>query len=93
MRAELEAYGHGLRDKLEIVALNKADALSPEQLKRQLARLRRAVARNRNRAQTVQVISAVTGAGVPGVLRAILAEIDAARGTVENKVAASQWLP
>src|SRR5205085_4647378 len=35
VRAELEAYGHGLTDKREIVALNKADALDPEQLKQQ----------------------------------------------------------
>src|SRR6201987_1925509 len=42
VRAELEAYGHGLADKAEIVALNKADALTPEQLKQQAARLKRA---------------------------------------------------
>jgi GTP-binding protein len=32
VRAELDAYGEGLADKPEIVALNKADALTPEQL-------------------------------------------------------------
>src|SRR5499433_3715505 len=42
VRAELLAYGHGLADKREIVALNKADALTPEQLKQQTARLKRA---------------------------------------------------
>ena len=30
VRAELAAYGEGLADKPEIVALNKADALTPE---------------------------------------------------------------
>ena len=30
VRRELEAYGHGLADKPEIVALSKADALDPE---------------------------------------------------------------
>ena len=30
VRAELDAYGAGLADKPEIVALNKADALTPE---------------------------------------------------------------
>src|SRR5271165_3566654 len=44
VRAELDAYGHGLIDKPEVVALNKADALAPEQLKRQAARRRRAAA-------------------------------------------------
>ena len=42
VRHELDAYGHGISDKVEIVALNKADALTPEQLKQQLARLKRA---------------------------------------------------
>jgi len=42
VRAELDAYGHGLGDKTEVVALNKADALTPEQIKEQVARLKRA---------------------------------------------------
>src|SRR3954468_20438650 len=42
VRVELEAYGHGLTEKPEIVALSKADALTPEMLKQQLARLKRA---------------------------------------------------
>ena len=43
VRQELAAYGRGLADKPEIVALTKADALTPEVLKEQQARLRRAV--------------------------------------------------
>jgi GTPase involved in cell partitioning and DNA repair len=42
VRNELEAYGHGLSEKPEVVALSKADALTPEMLKEQLARLKRA---------------------------------------------------
>jgi GTPase len=99
VRAELAAYGHGLCDQPEVVALNKSDALTPEQLQRQAARLRRAMrlaARGRNHAQKgegVRVISAATGAGVPAVLRAILAEIDCARSAGAKTLAASQWLP
>jgi GTP-binding protein len=96
VRAELEAYGHGLRDKPQVVALNKSDALTPEQSKRQTARLRRAAARERNHAQqheTVRVISAATGAGVSVVLRAILAEMDRGRCADGKKLAAPQWLP
>jgi GTP-binding protein len=96
VRTELEAYGHGLAEKREIVVLNKADALSAEELKRQLAQLRRVAGRDRNRAkigETVRAISAVSGEGVPAVLRAILAEIDGVRGTAEPKVAAPQWSP
>ena len=42
VRDELVAYGDGLADKPEIVALNKTDALTPEQLRRAEARLKRA---------------------------------------------------
>src|SRR5437762_3004202 len=42
VRHELEAYGHGLPDKPEIVALNKADALDAGELRQQVARLERA---------------------------------------------------
>ena len=65
VRAELEAYGHELADKPEIVALNKADALTPEQLKQQTARLKRAAKK------TPLVISGVTGQGVTDALRAL----------------------
>src|SRR6202008_5149507 len=40
VRGELEAYGHGLADKPEILALTKSDALAPEDLKRQVGRLK-----------------------------------------------------
>src|SRR6516162_2211086 len=70
VRHELEAYGSHLAEKIEIVALNKADALTPEQLKQQSARLKRAAGK------TPLVVSAVTGAGVPDVLRALLRIID-----------------
>jgi GTP-binding protein len=72
VRAELAAYGEGLADKPEVVALNKADALTPDVLKEQVARLKRAARK------TPLVISAATGAGVPDALRALLKVIDAA---------------
>ena len=98
VRAELDAYGHGLRDKPEVVALNKSDALSPQELKHQLARLRRALGSPARRGGTrsqppVRVISAATGAGVQDMLRALLAEIDAGRAAEEAKLPAPQWLP
>jgi GTP-binding protein len=72
VRNELVAYGHGLADKREIVALNKADALAPDELKQQKARLQRAAK------QTPLVLSAATGKGVPEALRALRNVIDAA---------------
>ena len=87
VRAELEAYGEGLADKPEIVALNKADALTPEQLKQQTARLKRAAKR------APLVISAATGAGVPETLRALSKVINAARSDEQPRAAAAGWNP
>jgi GTP-binding protein len=75
VRHELAAYAHGLTDKPEIVALNKADVLTPEQLKEQLARLKRAAKK------TPLVVSAATRQGVPEVLRALRKVIDEAQHT------------
>jgi GTP-binding protein len=73
VRAELEAYGHGLAEKPEIVALSKADALTPAQLKQQLGRLKRASK------TTPLIVSAATGQGVPEALRAIAVAIERAQ--------------
>jgi GTPase len=85
VRAELEAYGQGLADKPEIVALNKADALTPEQLKQQSARLKRVAEKK------PLVVSAATGAAVPEVLRALLRIID--QGRARPTTAARAWHP
>ena len=87
MRAELKAYGHGLGEKPEVVALNKADALAPAQLKQQTARLERAAKK------TPLIVSAATGAGVPVVLRALLKVIDQTRHEERPSVAAKAWHP
>ena len=89
VRNELEAYGHGLADKPEIVALSKSDALSPEQIKQQTARLKRAAKK------APLVISALAGDGVPEVLRALLKVINESR-TGGNKRAQAEtpaWQP
>src|SRR5450631_1859828 len=87
VRAELAAYGHGLADKPEIVALNKADALLPEQLKEQKARLKRAAK------ATPLVISGVSHQGVPEALRALVRVIDGAREEAEAPREAAAWGP
>jgi GTP-binding protein len=89
VRAELDAYDQGLTDKVEIVALNKADALSPDELKQQLARLKRAAKK------TPLVLSAATGRGVPEALRALLAVVgDASRAPkAKNAAEAAPWSP
>jgi GTP-binding protein len=88
VRAELAAYGQELADKPEIVALNKADAMSAEDIKQQVARLKRAAKK------TPLVVSAVSGDGVAEVLRALLKIIEQARrGGVETADAEAAWRP
>jgi GTP-binding protein len=87
VRAELEAYGHGLAAKPEVVALSKADALSPELRKQQKERLRRAAGR------APLVLSAASGEGVPEALRALVAATQAPNAESEILVPAVPWLP
>jgi GTP-binding protein len=77
VRAELDAYGHGLADKPEIVALTKADAMTPEQIKSQKAKLRRACG------QTPFVLSSHSRDGVQEALRALMQVIEGARAPAE----------
>jgi GTP-binding protein len=89
VRGELAAYGHGLAEKPEIVALSKADALDPDTLKEQVARLKRAAKR------APVVLSSASGQGVQEALRALLSIIDAERtGTGAPATAeAAEWRP
>ena len=77
IRAELEAYGEGLADKVEILALNKVDALTPEAREEKAAELQ-AVAGRRP-----MLVSGVSGEGVPELLRAAWGEVRKTRGEVD----------
>jgi GTPase len=87
VRAELDAYGHGLAGKPEIVALNKADALTPKELREQTARLKRAARK------TPLVVSAATGAGVREVVRALRKAIDGAQPEPRPSPPLHAWPP
>ncbi|WP_210485380.1 GTPase ObgE [Microvirga antarctica] len=87
VRHEIEAYGHGLSDKPEIVALSKADALDEQTLKDQIARLKRASKK------TPAVISAASGQGVQEVLQALLTVIDSAKAEEKQVSAHEEWHP
>ncbi len=65
VRAELEGYGGGLAEKPELVALNKADAMTPQARTSRRKALERAVGR------PVHLISGATGEGVPELLRTL----------------------
>jgi GTPase len=81
IREELEAYGGGLAEKPELVALNKIDAMSPQELSARKRALEKAIGAE------VLTLSAATHAGVAEVLRALqdrvtLSRADRARDRV-----------
>jgi GTP-binding protein len=73
IRGELKAYGHGLAEKAEIVALNKIDALDAAAVKEKQTKLRRSAKK------PVHLLSGVSGAGRDAVLTALYAVIQEAR--------------
>ncbi len=73
VRQELAAYGHGLAEKPEVVALSQADTLDAAARKAKAAALKRAAGR------APLVLSAATGEGVEAALRALAADVEAAR--------------
>jgi GTP-binding protein len=65
VRREIEAYGHGLAQKYEVLVLNKSDLLSPGDMERK----RRAIAEVSG--VTAMLMSGEQGDGVEDVLRAL----------------------
>ena len=90
IRGELEAYGEGLAEKAEILALNKIDALTPEAREEKAAELE-AVAGRRP-----MLVSGVSGEGVAALLRAAWAEVKKPRGALAGESDVDQtsgWQP
>lgn len=73
IRGELKAYGHGLAEKPEIVALNKIDALDAAAIKEKQTKLRRSARK------PVHLLSGVSGQGRDEILQALHTVIQAAR--------------
>lgn len=69
VRAEIEAYDPELAEKAEILALNKTDAMSDEEIKEKSKALQKASG------VKPYLISAATGEGIPPVLQAMLKAI------------------
>ena len=76
IRHELEAYGAGLADKPEVLALNKIDALSPEEREEKAAELEAAAGKR------PMLVSGVSGEGVTALLRAAWTEVRKDRGEI-----------
>jgi GTP-binding protein len=86
IRGELKQYGHGLGEKLQIVALNKCDALSADEIETKKKELYKA-AFGRKKGGTVVELSGATGAGVTEVLRLMRDAIKAHREALAEEAA------
>lgn len=73
IRAELKGYSKELAGKHELVALNKCDSLTPDEIKEKAAALKKASKKK------IWRISGVTGDGVQEVLREMMDTIQAER--------------
>ena len=92
VRAELAAYGEGLTDKAELLALNKIDALDAKTRKARAAELKKAAG------SKPFLISGVSGEGVTELLRAAWREVRRTRGEIvdddhEEAPEAQEWTP
>ncbi|HVK81977.1 MAG TPA: GTPase ObgE, partial [Verrucomicrobiae bacterium] len=92
VRHEIEAYGAGLAEKPEIIALNKIDALTPAEANRKRAALSRAIGKE------VRLVSGVAGMGVRELVNDIAAMLRARRADeIQEEEAqsssASEWTP
>jgi len=77
IRGELDAYGEGLADKTELLALNKIDAMSPEEREEKAAALEAASGKR------PYLVSGVSGEGVTPLLRAAWNEVRKTRGDIQ----------
>ena len=99
IRAELAAYGHGLDEKQEIVALSKTDTVDEETLKTQIERLKRAIRTagpplaDGERRRPPLVLSAATREGVQDTLRALAGAIGTAKAEEQARAKPAEWRP
>jgi GTP-binding protein len=99
IRQELAAYGHGIDEKPEIIALSKTDTIDEETLRQQIERLKRAVRSygpplpEGLKRRPPMIVSAATNQGVTEVLRALQSVIDKAKAEDEQRVPAPAWQP
>jgi GTP-binding protein len=90
IRGELEAYGEGLAEKPELLALNKVDALDAETRKAKVKALKMAAK------VTPALISGVSGEGVRELLRAAFGQVrarDAGPADDEAEATPGGWRP
>ena len=99
IRQELAAYGNGLAEKAEIVALSKTDTVDMETIAKQLDRLKRAMRtygpelQPGDKRQAPMLLSAATNQGVTDVLRALVSVIGTAKAVEVAREKAHVWQP
>ena len=71
IRKELESYDISLKDKLEVIALNKIDLLNEAEIKEKTKILVKVGGKYNGKNKKIFAISGVSGAGLKPVLRAI----------------------
>ena len=79
VRGEIEAYGLGLDQKPEVLALSKSDAVDTKELQEKVRVLKKASG------VEPLVVSAATGKGVPDVLAALASDVEAMRAHANEK--------
>ncbi|MDE2577727.1 MAG: GTPase ObgE [Hyphomicrobiales bacterium] len=99
VRQELQAYGAGLAEKPEVVALSKIDAVDEETARQQAERLRRAIASYGppspagEKRKPLLRLSSASGAGVKEALRALLGYVNARRIESDAEKPTPAWRP
>jgi len=88
VRGELESYGAGLEDKIEVLALSRADLVEPKELSKLAKKLAKAAGTE------PFVVSAATGDGLEPLLDAILDRLGEEEEIEEEETApAKDWSP
>ena len=87
VRGELEAYGMGLDEKPEIVALSKIDTLTPAELKKKLKQLAKAAG------CMPLAISAVSRQGLDTALRNLILSVDGQKTEFRQTADDARWKP
>ena len=87
VRGELEAYGAGLEDKPEVLALSRADLVEPKDMAKLAKKLAKVAG------VTPFVVSAATGDGLEPLLDAILDAVGGAKEAADEFVHEGEWSP
>ena len=87
VRNELDIYGAGLIDKPEVIGLNKIDALDPADVKKLMAKLKRA-----SKAE-IMPLSGAAGTGIDAVLDRLADAIPTSIAVPENADTETDWSP